>query len=54
LAIRGYGLFEVEFEESGRVKTGVFLARLELKPGASYMMERLSQFLYLATRKTEE
>src|ERR1051325_5276664 len=38
LAIRGYGLFEVEFEESGRVKTGVFLARLELKPGASYMM----------------
>ncbi len=47
LAFRAWGLYEVEFEESGKAKTGVFLSRVELKPGARYQMDRISQFLYV-------
>jgi hypothetical protein len=49
LAMRGYGLFAVEFEESGKAKSGVFLAKDVVKAGASCRVERLSQFLYLVT-----
>lgn len=48
LAFRGWGLYEVEFEESGQIKTGVFLSRMELKPRGRYEMDRISQFLYVA------
>jgi len=54
LAVTGYGLFEVEFEESGKAKSGIFLTRLNLRPGAFYRMERLSQFLFVAAGQTEE
>jgi hypothetical protein len=54
LAVTGYGLFDVEFEESGKGKSGIFLTKLELKPGTTYRLERLSQFLFIATAKVEE
>ena len=50
LAFRGWGLYEVEFEESGKTKTGVFLSKIELKPGARYEMDRISQFLYAVVK----
>lgn len=46
LALLGWGLYEVEFEESNKTKKGVFLAIIELKAGERYKMERVSQFLY--------
>ena len=54
LAVGGYGLFNVEFEESGKTKSGIFLSKLDFKPDARYRMERLSQFLFIATSKAEE
>lgn len=48
LAFQGWGLYEVEFEESGQIKAGVFLSKIELKPGGRYEMDRISQFLYAA------
>jgi hypothetical protein len=54
LALRGWGLYEVEFEESGNLKNGVFLAKIELQPTCRFKMDRISQFLYVATAKIEE
>jgi hypothetical protein len=54
LAIWGYGLFAIEFEESGKAKSGIFLAKDTVKAGASYRVERLSQFLYLVTGTVED
>jgi hypothetical protein len=51
LAFRAWGLYEVEFEESGKSKTGVFLSKIELKPGARYQMDRISQFLYVVANE---
>jgi hypothetical protein len=51
LALRGWGLYEVEFEESGNDKTGIFMAQVEIKPAGRYQMERISQFLYVVTDK---
>ena len=54
LAMSGYGLFDVEFEESGKAKSGIFLTKLDLKPASSWRIERLSQFLFVATASAEE
>lgn len=48
LALFGYGLYEVDFTEGAKQKTGVFLAKGDLIPGTDYNMERLSRFLYIA------
>ncbi|HEY3319884.1 MAG TPA: hypothetical protein VGP72_05345 [Planctomycetota bacterium] len=47
LALLGWGLYEVEFEESGKPRTGIFLSKIELAQGKEYKMERLSPFLYI-------
>lgn len=53
LAMRGYGLFAVEFEESGKAKSGIVVAKDTIKAGVSCRVERLSQFLYLVTSVEE-
>jgi hypothetical protein len=48
LALFGYGLYEVDFTEGTKQKSGVFLAKGDLIPSSTYKMERLSRFLYIA------
>lgn len=48
LALFGYGLYEVDFTEGTKQKTGVFLAKGDLCPKSEYKMERISRFLYIA------
>lgn len=49
LAICGYQLYEVEFEESGKMKSGVFLSKGELNRQGICAMARVNHFLYLVT-----
>jgi len=48
LALFGYGLYEIDFTEGTKRKTGVFLAKGDLIPNTDYKMERISRFLYIA------
>lgn len=48
LALFGYGLYEVDFTEGTKQKSGVFLAKGDLIPSSTYKMQRLSRFLYIA------
>jgi hypothetical protein len=54
LALQGWGLFEVEFEESKIIKKGIFLSKYEINKGKHYKMDKLSQFLYVVTEIVEE
>ena len=48
LALLGYGLYEIDFKEGTKQKTGLFLAKDDLVPNTEYAMERISRFLYIA------
>lgn len=54
LAIKGYGLYEVEFEENGILKSGIFVSRIELTRDTPHIMQKLSKYLYFITQKGEE
>ena len=51
LALFGYGLYEVDFTERTKAKSGVFLAKVDLIPGSEYKMDRLSRFLYVVRKR---
>ena len=54
LAVMGYGLYDVQFQEGGSDRESVFLVKGQLEPGMSARILRLSQFLYLATKETQK
>jgi len=49
LALWNYQLYEVEFEEGGNPKTGIFLSKIDLKRDERYKVTKLNRFLFLAT-----
>ena len=50
LAIWKYGLYNVQFEENGRLKHGIILTKKELVIDESVEIQKISRFLYLVTR----
>ena len=54
LAVMGYGLYEVQFQEGTSDRGGVFLIKGELGTTESVRILRLSQFLYLATKQPKK
>lgn len=49
LALMGYGLYDIEFDENGRSKQGIFLCRDELRIGDECLVQRLTPFQYCVT-----
>jgi hypothetical protein len=52
LALLGYGLYDVQFQEGANAREGIFLVKGEFFPKAAVRIVKLSQFLYLATKET--
>ncbi len=50
LAICRYGLYNVEFEENGRIKHGIILTKKELSIDETVEIQKISRFLYLVTK----
>jgi hypothetical protein len=53
LAVMGYSLYDVQFQEGTTDRDGVFLIKGELWPEERVRILRLSQFLYLATKEEQ-
>jgi len=49
LALMRFGLYNVEYDENGVGKEGIFLSRRELSTGDQCQIKRVSYFLYLVT-----
>lgn len=53
LALAGYGLYECQFKDGAKEIQGLVIAKLALKVGNACLVERLSYFLYFATKLTD-
>lgn len=51
LALRGYGLYDVEYGEGGESRQATFLSKLELKREQAYRVRRINRFLYVVTEE---
>ena len=49
LAMAGFGLYDVEFEENGELKTAILLAKRELKRNSVCTIQRITSFMFLDT-----
>jgi hypothetical protein len=47
LAFAGYGLFDIEYEFNGQLKTISVLSKIEPKVGQQVYLKSLTRFLYL-------
>jgi hypothetical protein len=54
LALRGYGLYEVEYEERHKVKQSIFLSKIELDVGGRIEIQKLTRFLSLVITTENE
>jgi hypothetical protein len=50
LSLRGYGLYDVEYEENGKEKQATFLAKDEFWRGDTCLIRGVSRFLFVVTR----
>lgn len=53
LAIAGYQLYEVEYQEAQNIKTGVALTRLHVERGKHYEIARLAPHILLISKEVE-
>ena len=51
LALWGYGLYQVEFEENNIKKSCAFISNVELTLGSCYRMDRVTRFLCVVSHK---
>lgn len=54
LAFAGYGLFDVEYEFNGKIKSVTVLSKYELKTGRKFYIKSLTRFLYLIKEKVKK
>jgi hypothetical protein len=50
LAFAGYGLYDIDYEFNGSVKSTSVLSRYELRKGEIYFIKGLTRFLYLVKK----
>jgi hypothetical protein len=53
LALFGYGLYDVEYNENNINKNGIFLSKLDLDSGQNYTIQKITKFMYMVTKKFE-
>ena len=50
LAIAGYGNYDIEYEENGIEKDGVFLSKIKPRKGHNYQIQKITDYSFLITK----
>lgn len=53
LALLGYGMYDVEFEEGGRTRKVIFLAKNGITAKEPCRVDRIAEFLFIVVSRTE-
>lgn len=54
LALMGYGLYEVTYEERSKIRESIFLSRVDLNEGDRFEAQKLTRFLFLVIKNANE
>ena len=51
LVFKGYNLFDITYKEGNKIKEGIFITKQMLEIDKNYLIEKISNFTYLITKK---